>query len=214
MTYRFIVKKLFFIGLIIIGLNTAACKGGAKCGPSVDPLSDADSDCLIDSSDNCPLSYNPAQFDGDEDGVGNICDSDDADDTVGTTTAVSDSAFLQLGLDAEGYVFPEDAGDMKIYDLDDPDCEYYIISCDNQWLGWADNDDSLADSFNEVSTYARSFAACSALNDEAKYPPAVFCDKGDEVYFSGYLTTNPDIHYGMDSCEALAPHLDEGEYCL
>ena len=35
---------------------------------------DADSDGIHDSEDNCPEDYNPAQEDGDCDGIGNVCD--------------------------------------------------------------------------------------------------------------------------------------------
>jgi probable HAF family extracellular repeat protein len=38
--------------------------------------SDADTDGLADSADNCPLTPNPAQLDADSDGFGNACDAD------------------------------------------------------------------------------------------------------------------------------------------
>ena len=37
---------------------------------------DTDSDGIPDASDNCPLVFNPSQFDNDLDGIGDCCDSD------------------------------------------------------------------------------------------------------------------------------------------
>ena len=41
---------------------------------------DTDSDGIADSSDNCPLDYNPDQADDDDDGKGDVCDNDQDDD--------------------------------------------------------------------------------------------------------------------------------------
>ena len=43
---------------------------------------DRDHDCVDDSSDNCPLNYNPDQLDTDNDGQGNACDADDDNDGI------------------------------------------------------------------------------------------------------------------------------------
>ena len=43
---------------------------------------DRDHDCVDDSSDNCPLHYNPDQLDTDNDGQGNACDADDDNDGI------------------------------------------------------------------------------------------------------------------------------------
>lgn len=83
----------------------SGCDGGI-CAASESVLEDADGDCVVDESDNCisisnpGATYNPEQFDGDEDGVGIPCDTNDADDTA---TLIKDVAFNAGGLyDFEG----------------------------------------------------------------------------------------------------------------
>ena len=78
------------------------------------PLSDLDSDGIIDENDNCPDDFNVSQSDSDSDGVGNACDnciqvfnitqSDNDDDGVGNAC---DNCYLvfnpdQIDLDGDG----------------------------------------------------------------------------------------------------------------
>lgn len=67
--------KIFLFNLlfILMGLSLVHCDGDAVCGATQSPGTDADSDCVGDSADNCPFLYNPAQVDVDEDGVGDSC---------------------------------------------------------------------------------------------------------------------------------------------
>lgn len=43
---------------------------------------DSDGDGVVDAADNCVLRYNPVQYDYDIDGVGDVCDGDDDNDTT------------------------------------------------------------------------------------------------------------------------------------
>lgn len=74
-------KNLLYIFLVLILLPFFVNCTGKECSATSTFLEDVDSDCIEDSSDNCEL-YNPSQFDGDEDGIGAACDSDDTDATA------------------------------------------------------------------------------------------------------------------------------------
>ena len=74
-------------------------------------LPDADSDGVLDGSDNCPLTANTDQLDNDADGAGNVCDAfpDDASETL---DADSD------GVGDNADAFPNDATETSDSDGD------------------------------------------------------------------------------------------------
>jgi PKD domain/Thrombospondin type 3 repeat len=53
-------------------------------------INDIDHDGIIDSKDNCYLTYNPQQRDNDADGIGNVCDDDIDNDTIKNPLGVLD----------------------------------------------------------------------------------------------------------------------------
>lgn len=91
---------LFLCSLAFV-LNFSACKGGSVCGPSVNALLDADSDCFEDADDNCPYLYNPDQIDVDEDDIGALCDANDDDATVGPSNVLIDTTNLPSPLEEQ-----------------------------------------------------------------------------------------------------------------
>jgi hypothetical protein len=67
--------------VIATGAPFVAIRGIAlDAAPAAFPLADADGDLFGDSVDNCPLDADPAQFDSDADGQGDLCDPDDDND--------------------------------------------------------------------------------------------------------------------------------------
>lgn len=72
---RRISVVLAFAGLLVT-LQVAPAMAAARV--------DVDADWVDDSVDNCLEVFNPYQHDADGDGVGDLCDADDADVTVGT----------------------------------------------------------------------------------------------------------------------------------
>ncbi|HEY9420148.1 MAG TPA: thrombospondin type 3 repeat-containing protein [Thermoanaerobaculia bacterium] len=62
------------------------------CGPC--PGTDQDYDGVIDSYDNCPTTANPAQYDCDNDGIGDSCDSlNGTQATITSQTVISAQQF-------------------------------------------------------------------------------------------------------------------------
>lgn len=208
MKHRQKISPLFtalFLFVAVLVFNS--CQGGT-CAATDSPLDDADSDCIADGSDNCPLIYNPTQFDADTDGVGTDCDADDTDDTVADISSADSTMELSL-LNQEStflqdtpYTMPSDENPV-VYEFN-PDCSYYLIGCGDVFLGYLDANNPVLQKklLNPHSVFARSFAACSALNPQASFPPAVFCLKPDSLpEFAGYLTINPQINGGQDTCD-------------
>lgn len=212
-----------FTLLLATSLGLSSCKGGT-CAAVMSALEDADSDCVADSGDNCPLIYNPSQFDGDEDGMGYTCDVDDGDDSVGPATLVASPFFTKnQGNSAAHYIIPRELPqNSMVFDLVSTSCSYYLVGCDDQFLGYLnpdkDDESSIANPdgvygdftsdvsiTNETSFFGRSFTSCSAFNPNAKYPPVLFCESTtDETIFAGYLTDNPLIPYAISTCDILA----------
>ena len=166
MRWLAILSVLFLITL-------SGCKGDAICGPLESPLEDADSDCVADSADNCPLDYNPGQVDVDEDDVGNICDQDDNDAAVGPEVATLLEA---------SYSTPEtDSPSLPLLtDFETPDCHLLVVGCYGDAFSLDDFD---------VADYSHPYGFwrtdCSAMNPEASKPPVVICEESGSVV--GYL---------------------------
>lgn len=219
MRYRQKILAFFAVMCFVAAaLAFASCEGGT-CAATDSPLIDADSDCLPDSSDNCPLIYNPEQFDGDEDGVGVDCDTDDTDDTVAAISADGDAEFALLGQEVTpfqvaDYVMPgtttPSSGQF------DSTCSYYVIGCGDVFLGFLDVACPVLQKnlLRPASLFARSFAACSALNPNASFPPALFCLKPAATpKFAGYLTINSQIDAALDTCSTLQLLDIQSEIC-
>ncbi len=59
----------------------------ADLGPDLDPANDRDLDGVANAEDNCPDTANPSQADGDQDGLGDLCDCAPADSAFGPPLA-------------------------------------------------------------------------------------------------------------------------------
>jgi hypothetical protein len=92
----------------------------------LDPLEvvDADADGIGDSADNCPNASNSDQLNSDDDGLGNVCDTDDDNDTVlDVDDAFPLDATETLDTDSDGVgdnsdAFPNDASETLDSDSD------------------------------------------------------------------------------------------------
>lgn len=87
---------IYLASLLFWGLHFASCSGN-ECSATSDYLADIDSDCVEDASDNCVGTYNPDQFDGDEDEIGYACDADDTVDGSVSALLSIESGFNVAG---------------------------------------------------------------------------------------------------------------------
>lgn len=230
MKQKIINRSFLCLALFCAVLFFINCKGGTKCGPGSDPLTDADSDCVEDESDNCPLMYNPSQIDADDDGIGAECDIDDSDDTVGNTESVMDSTFLQDSAWPD-YITPDawNLGEDFSLDIESPQKIYYLINCQNQFVGLVNTDTqdllSIANPtgyfgspLSPVSIFYTSDEqelTCSAFYEHALAPPLLNAYHKDvlEHFSLGYVTFNPAIEPGANTCDVLEILGVETEFC-
>lgn len=99
---------IYLAGILFLSLHFASCSGN-ECSATSDYLADIDSDCVEDASDNCVGTYNPDQFDGDEDEIGYACDADDTVDGSVNALLSIESGFNVAGF----YEFSNNCGNFS-----------------------------------------------------------------------------------------------------
>ena len=78
---------------------------------------DADNDGVADGDDNCPSAYNPDQVDGDNDGIGDVCDGDLDNDGVPNESDLCSDTPTGVVVDVDGcavFTLPTDNFDIKV----------------------------------------------------------------------------------------------------
>lgn len=216
--------------LVLMLVAFTQCKGGL-CAARDDALSDADSDCFADLSDNCPVVYNPDQFDGDEDSQGEACDSDDTDSAAALINGADFDILLSenVGFESE-YITPESNTSIASA-LNDSECQYYLVGCEGYFIGSLSvsaDESSMQDAtsefgnansdysiLNPLGFYGRPSSNCSSFANDATLPPAIYCNNStdDSNTFQGYLTSNPDISAALDTCATLNGFGIDAEWC-
>ena len=120
------ITRCLLVALVLF--TCAACKG-AECAAGLPASSDLDSDCLSDSSDNCPFTYNPLQRDTDENNIGDECEDEEA-----IASLVLPDPELGIMM-----TYPEPAESQNsrpTQDLKQKSCgDYYLVGCHGQTIG-------------------------------------------------------------------------------
>lgn len=82
------------IGLIFGGMATVLAEEPPATPPApapATPAKDSDRDGIPDDEDNCPETANPTQYDGDEDGTGLVCDSNERNELIDKLADITNS---------------------------------------------------------------------------------------------------------------------------
>ncbi|XP_041934877.1 thrombospondin-2 [Alosa sapidissima] len=95
---------------------------------------DDDNDDIVDERDNCPLQYNPLQYDFDKDDVGDRCDNCPYDHNPSQTDTDSNGEGDACSLDKDGDEIPNERDNCPLYyntDQRDTDLDGVGDLCDN-----------------------------------------------------------------------------------
>lgn len=180
-----VFSQKFFLVLFfcVIGFVFQNCKGGACAFDS--PAEDLDSDCVADTGDNCPFTYNPLQRDTNDNLIGDACEADEAVVSASLTKEFSELFLKKKVL--------ENCSDYK------------VVGCHGKSLNLTNLNGASADSLaNPYSVFGSEAGICSAFNVDAPRPPKVFCiTQDDQSYFLGHLTINPNLSPHLDPCDFL-----------
>lgn len=202
------MKHLSIILCALALVFVASCKGGASCGPLSDSQSDFDADCLENDSDNCPLVFNPAQVDIDDDDIGDACDLD----VSSSFSLLPDSNVSypsdDINWELAGFSFSES--------LDSCESEI-IVGCRSTIHTdlFPTGDEPTQWSLHYHNNYLVSdFSDCSAYNEIATAPPALYCvTTWGHTIFQGYVTLNPDFSDALSPCDVMPEHARSLELC-
>lgn len=195
-------KWLLFPALLLILFGLESCKG-AECAALLTSVSDTDSDCVVDTSDNCPFTYNPLQRDTDENDIGDECEDEEDVAALVTNITPPETEFL----------YPAPTQTTKANPatnfVPQKNCTAYsVVGCQGHLIETFESPDYRADSpyslYNPFSTFGSLTGTCSAYNPQSPWPPALYClDSDQTVTFIGYLSENPFVPKRLAPCPTL-----------
>ena len=141
---------------------------------------DSDKDAVINSSDNCPNTYNPDQSDQDEDGIGDSCDDDWIDnDGDGFTENQGDCN------DNDNSIYPdaeEICGDGIDQDCDGSDLPCVVDSDGDGISDDIDTDDDNDGYLDEQDAFPLDPTEWSDLDNDGTGDNADLDDDGDTIF--------------------------------
>ena len=130
----------------------------------IDPYSDEDDDGIADQFDNCPFIANPLQANYDNDAFGDVCDSDDDNDTVPDDNDMCSQGFINWV-------------SSSLNDHDGDGCMDSIEDSDDDNDGFADEIDACP--FNPGTSSLGSELGCSDYDDDG-YSDSVDAFPGEQ----------------------------------
>ena len=139
----------------------------------IDPYTDEDGDGIGDAVDNCPLEANPLQANFDNDSLGDVCDSDDDNDSI----LDAEDACVRGQLNWTSYSLNDHDGDGCFDTTEDPDDDNDGIVdgddfCHRGDLNWLSSDasdydsDGCQDAVEDVDDDNDRICDASTLSDE------------------------------------------------
>lgn len=206
-------KKLLLLPvLLLVILGLASCKG-AECGAMLTSVVDVDSDCVSDTSDNCPFTYNPLQRDTNDNDIGDECEDEEAVASLVTSVTPPETDL----------VYPAPIQTIETNPVTDfvptKKCTAYsVVGCQGRIIETFESPDYHADSpyslYNPYSTFGSLTGTCSAYNPQSPWPPALYCLDSDHVIsFVGYLSENPFVPQRLAPCPTLEQLGKPDELC-
>lgn len=196
---------------ILIASLLAACGDSGSSGPPdaavTPPITDADSDGILDAADNCVDVANPDQANADSDAQGDVCDADDDNDGVLDT---SDNCPLvanadQLDTDADG------TGDACVNDADGDGVANATDNC--QQIANADQLNTDSDAEGDVCDLDDDNDAAADVTDNCPLtsnPDQLDSDSDTEGDGCDADDDGDSLADASDNC-ALVPNVDQAD---